>query len=260
MEQNRRTAAVFFSPTETSKKGVLAMTEAFTNTPEIYDVTLPGEKPLEIQLGGADFAVFGAPVYGGRIFRGALERMAGIRGDQTPCIVTVTYGNRDYDDALLELCDFVRAHGFVIVGAAALVGEHTYGDIQKGRPNEEDLAQDLLFAQQMRYKEAAGQYLQAEAPGNRPYIHGEEGGKGGRFRPLTSEACVKCGLCVQACPQGAIDPKDCQTLDDSKCIACFRCIRSCPKGAKNMNAEPYLSFAKDFTAKLAQPKANKYFR
>jgi ferredoxin len=260
MEQNRRTAAIFFSPTETSKKGVLAMAQALTDTPEIYDVTLPPKAPAQAALTAADFAVFGAPVYAGRIFRGALERMDGIRGDQTPCIVTVTYGNRDYDDALLELCDFVRAHGFVVVGAAALIGEHTYGEIQKGRPNEEDLAADLLFAQQIRYKEEAGQYLPAEVPGQRPYIHGEEGGKGGRFHPLTSDACVQCGLCAAVCPQGAIDPQNCKKMDENKCIACFRCIRKCPKGAKNMNVEPYLTFAKEFTAKLAQRKENRYFR
>ena len=260
MNQNRRTAAVYFSPTETSKKGVLAMAQAFTARPEIHDVTLPAEKREPVTLSSEDFAVFGAPVYAGRIYRGALERMDHIRGQQTPCIVTVTYGNRDYDDALLELVDFVRAHGFLVVGAAALIGEHTYGDIQKGRPNEEDLAQDLLFAQQIRYKEEAGQYLLTEVPGNRPYIHGEQGGGGGRFRPLTGEGCVKCGVCIRDCPEGAIDPKDCTIVDDSKCIACFRCIRNCPKGAKHMNVEPYLTFAKDFTAKLAQRKENRYFR
>lgn len=258
METTRKTAAVFFSPTGTSRKGVLAMAHAFTDKPEVYDLTLPGERK-SITLTSEDFAVFGAPVYDGRIYKDCLARIDKIQGEQTPCIVTVTYGNRDYDDALLELADFVRRRGFIVVGAAALIGEHTYGEIQKGRPNEEDLAQDLLFAQRIRYKEEAGQYLSVDVPGNHPYIHGEEGGNGGGFRPLTGENCTKCGLCVRNCPTAAIDLADCRTISEDKCISCFRCIRSCPKGAKNMDTEPYQSFAKEFTEKLAQRKENLYF-
>lgn len=90
--------------------------------------------------------VFGAPIYGGRVFQGALRRMEALRGADTPCIVTVTYGNRDFDDALLELAEFVRERGFLPIAGAALVGEHTYGSIQPGRPLPDDLREDRAFA------------------------------------------------------------------------------------------------------------------
>ena len=110
----------------------------------LLDVTL---SPAAAQVfSREDLVVFGAPVYGGRVFAGALERLSPLRGQGTPCIVTVTYGNRDFDDALLELTDFCRERGFVPLAGAALVGEHTYGSIQVGRPTAEDLEQDRAFA------------------------------------------------------------------------------------------------------------------
>lgn len=72
--------------------------------------------------------------------------MEALRGADTPCIVTVTYGNRDFDDALLELAEFVRERGFLPIAGAALVGEHTYGSIQPGRPLPDDLREDRAFA------------------------------------------------------------------------------------------------------------------
>ena len=82
-------------------------------------------------------------------------------------------------------------------------------------------------------------------------------GSGGKFHPLTSDACTQCGLCVAECPTHAI-ADDCRTIDAAKCLSCFRCLRLCPVGAKNMDSEPYLSFARDFSQKLAARRENEY--
>lgn len=37
----------------------------------------------------------------------------------TPAIAVCVYGNRDYDDALIELKDAIEANGFKTVAAAA---------------------------------------------------------------------------------------------------------------------------------------------
>lgn len=209
----------------------------------------------EIQFTSQDAVVFGAPVYGGRLFKGFAERLAGVRGDQTPCVVTVTYGNRDYDDALLEFCDLVKAQGFIPIAAAALVGQHTYGSIQVGRPDEKDLAENAAFAQKAAEKLQNGDYSTPEVPGSRPY---QKGGNGGSFYPLTSDACVQCGRCAAECPMQAIE-KDYRTIRQDRCIACFRCIRRCPVGAKNIDVPAYQEFAVMFTEKLKEAKANTYF-
>lgn len=251
-----KATAIYFSPTNTSKKGTEAIAAAVCPDFEAMDLTRFDAAPSRTEFGPEELVVFGAPVYGGRLYRGSVERFRRLKGQGTPCIVTVTYGNRDFDDALLELADLVTELGFVPVAAAALIGEHTYGDIQKGRPAADDLAMDADFAHKVARKLADGSRTCPEIPGNRPY---KEGGNGGKFHPLTSEKCVKCGLCARECPEGAIDPEKGFAVNPEKCIACFRCIRRCPVHAKNMEVPAYQEFAAMFTQKLAERKENRYF-
>ena len=204
------------------------------------------------RFGRDEVVIMGAPVYAGRIPAVARERLAGLSADGATCLVVVTYGNRHYDDALLELADWAEEHGFRVMGAAALVGRHTYGEIQTDRPDENDLAADRKFA--VRALSRGENAPAVEVPGNRPY---RDGGTGGMFRPLTSDACIRCGLCVKKCPMHAI-ADDCRTISDA-CISCFRCIRNCPKGAKNMDVEAYRNFVVAFTEKLKARRENEYY-
>ena len=249
-----KTTAVYFSPTGTSEKGALAIANALGQA-EKMNLTRFDAALTRTEFAKDELVVFGAPVYGGRLYKGAVERFRRLKGNGTPCVVTVTYGNRDFDDALLELSDLAKELGFRPVAAAALIGEHTYGNIQKGRPNGEDLAEDEAFARNVLAKLQQDHLSEPEIPGNRPY---KEGGNGGKFHPLTAEACVKCGLCARECPEGAIDPETFQVNPD-KCIACFRCIRRCPVHAKNMDTPEYREFAEMFTKKLANRRENAYF-
>ena len=253
------TAAIYFSPTDTSRKGAEAIARELAGDGPVLsiNVTRFDAAAEKTEFSAEDLVVFGAPVYGGRLYRGCRERFSRFHGNNTPCVITVTYGNRHYDDALIELFDLVRELGFRPAAAAALVGQHTYGQIQVGRPDEKDLAQDREFAAKAAENLAKGVFLES-VPGNRPYVKGDEGGKGGSFRPLTSDACTGCGLCVRECPEGAIGA-DCRTIDPQACIACFRCIQICPAGAKNMNVPAYQEFAEEFSRKLSQPRENEYF-
>ena len=249
--------AIFFSATGNTKKNLLAMAEGVAaalgaeGAPlavEAVDVTCQSA-PAPREFGPEDFVLFGMPVYAGRLPLAVKDRIAGFTGNGTPCLVAVSYGNRHYEDALLELADMATAQGFALKGGAALIGRHTYGEIQVDRPDEADLAACRSFA-----AEAA---LRAEAPaipGNRPY---REGLLRGKFHPLTSDACVECGLCVRSCPMQAIGD-DCRTVGED-CISCFRCIRRCPTGAKNMDVPAYNDFAAMFSEKLKARRENEFF-
>lgn len=41
--------------------------------------------------------------------------------------------------------------------------------------------------------------------------------------------CTLCGLCVKACPQGAISLGEYLLVDPDKCIGCGTCAAKCPK-------------------------------
>jgi ferredoxin len=254
-----KAAAVYFSPTGGSAKNALSIARALDQQALDIDVTLASTAPAAMTFGKNELVVFGAPVYIGRIYRGVLDRLESFCGDQTPCIVTVSYGNRHYDDALLELSDFVSERGFVPVAGAALVARHTYGEIQTDRPDESDLESNRLFAIRVNEKLRRGELAPATLPGNRPYLHGADGGKGGvTHRPSTNNACTDCGLCASLCPEEAI-AQDNRTVDHGRCISCFRCIRICPAGAKECVTPAYLEFAERFTRQLAQRRENEYF-
>jgi ferredoxin len=256
MVENYNLYAAYFSPTGTSRLGAVAISKAIRDDISEMDLTIRGTEPKKVSFDKNDLVVFGAPVYGGRLYRGAVERFSMLKGHDTPCIITVTYGNRDYDDALLELRDLVAAQGFVPFAGAALVGQHTYGEIQVGRPNAMDLAEDREFAKTAFEKLAEHSAILIQVPGNCPY---KEGGSGAKFRPLTSDSCTQCGLCASSCPEGAISSDDFSDIDNGKCIACFRCIKVCPVGAKNIDVQNYNEFAVEFTRKLAKRRENQYF-
>ena len=245
----QKITAVYFSPTGNSKKTALAIAEGIASDVHEMDITVEG---MERTFGKEDFVVVGMPVYAGRIPAVAAERLPLLKGNETNCIIAASYGNREFDDALLEMADMLREQGFVIKGAAGVIGRHTYGEIQMERPDENDLAESREFGAKAAASEKV--WPEFEIPGNRPY---REGAGKGKFHPITAENCVKCGLCVRNCPVNAI-AEDCMSVGD-ECISCFRCIRSCPLTAKHMDTEAYNKFAAEFTEKLKVRKENTFF-
>ena len=177
--------ALYFSPTGGSKRSALSLAAALA--PEGFaelDITCGA---VAGDFGPGDVVVFSVPCYNGRVPGVAAGRLEQVHGHRTPCIISITYGNRDYDDSLLELQDIVQRQGFIVQGAAALVGQHTFGEIQVGRPDAGDAAENRRFVQQLlaaRQGDLASPVALA-IKGQRPY-RGE--GRGVGFVPLTSEA------------------------------------------------------------------------
>ncbi len=251
-----KVSAIYYSPTRTSKKGVEAIASGLAEQFTSIDVTMIGSVPSQVEFDDTDVVVFGAPVYGGRLYTGSVEAFKKFKGHNTPCVVTVTYGNRHYDDALLELANLVTGLGFVPIAGAALIGEHTFGEIQVGRPNEADIAEDVEFSAKIKKCIGDREWKKVELPGNTPY---KEGGSGGGFRPSTLETCVKCGLCAKMCPVRAINYSDVRQINNDVCISCFRCIKFCPVQAKVCDNESYMTFAEGFTQRLSERRENEYF-
>ena len=135
---------VYFSPTGTTKKVLEGIADAIqVDLVEQIDLTPPEAVTREFEELQDELAIIGAPVYGGRIPLDAVHRFRRLKANNTLVVVVVLYGNREYEDALLELKNLTEELGFTAVAGGAFVGEHSYANetvpIANGRPDAEDL-------------------------------------------------------------------------------------------------------------------------
>lgn len=231
--------AMYFSPTGGTKKAALMLAEGLAE--QVTEVDLSEKNAEFLALGAEDLAVVAAPVFGGRIPGLMAERLRKLKGDQTPVVVTGVYGNRAFEDALLELSDILKEQGFVTIAGTALLAEHSMvREVAAGRPDEEDGREIRGFAEKILEKlengEKEGKYmeeLEAELPGNRPYKEWKKM----PTAPVASDACKECGLCAKLCPADAISVEDLKNADVEKCILCLRCISVCPSHARSLPAK-----------------------
>jgi ferredoxin len=235
---------ISFSPTRTSKKVIDAIATGFQGVPtETIDLTYPDT--ISTMLFGPDeLVIIGVPVYSGRVAPLAVKRLAVIQGDNTPAVIVATYGNRDFEDALVELLDIALNKSFRPVAACTFIGEHSFSGaktpIAAGRPDSDDLTKAEAFGRKISEKLTSLKGPETahcpNVPGNIPY---KEGAGSIPFTPLLIEsACTQCSMCLSACPTGAISLETKIEIDCDTCIFCCACIKICPENALIIDADP----------------------
>ena len=243
------TTLVFFSPTGTTQKVVREIAAGVgAETVQVLDCTKPAVRSDDAPTFGDELVILGAPVYSGRVQPHAAHYLKRLQANGTPAVLVAVYGNRDYDDALIELRDIAADGGFVPVAGGAFIGEHSFSSdaspIAPDRPDSDDLRLAHQFGVQIREKleqVAALEELEAlSVPGNVPY---KAGGSPSGITPTTTKACNLCMECVEACPTAAISREDPTQTDPQKCIACYACIKICPTGARVMENERFIEIA-----------------
>ncbi len=169
---------VYFSPTKTTQKILEGIAQGTAiGKVEHLDLTPPEAKtagPDEMQ---DELVLLGVPVYGGRVPLEAVPRLQQLKANATPAVIIVVYGNREFEDALLELRDLARASGFIPVAGGAFIGEHSFASdttpIANGRPDPEDLKKAKEFGMMIRGKlkgiDSIDAVSRLEVPGNSPY-------------------------------------------------------------------------------------------
>ncbi|HWQ30368.1 MAG TPA: 4Fe-4S binding protein, partial [Negativicutes bacterium] len=245
---------VYFSPTGTTKKvteyiaGKIA--EGLHAETGIADFTLPGARNKEQVYGSAELVVFGTPVYAGRVPNVLLPYLKEkIKADGALAVPVVLFGNRAYDDGLIELKGILENDGFNTIAAGAFIGEHSFSRLlAAGRPDE----RDILTAYRLS-EIAVGRIGDVDVPAGNLVIPGEQGqlrpyytprDRYGtpisilKVKPRTNEKCTSCGACAAACPMGSISSED-YGLISGICIKCGACIKKCPAEAKYYDDEGY---------------------
>lgn len=264
MKEINNLTAVYFSPTHTGQRVIRSVAQGtgIARMQEIDLTTDEATSPISIK---DSLCLVMVPVYGGLVAPTALQRIARLRGEGSVALPMVVYGNRHYEDALVQLRDALQQQGFVVLGGATFVGEHTYSrpgmPIAEGRPDDKDLA----FAHQLGqivygdlcaqlevasmpapeardwhlpYEGTLAQHIDAvPMPGNVPY---KVIGKPTPQAPVVSEACHGCGDCVTVCPTHAItvNAQGMSETDINRCIKCCACVKMCPMQARTFDT-PY---------------------
>lgn len=217
-----------FSPTGGTEKTALAVAEGFGGLERTVDLS---KVPEEQTIPAEEILIAAMPVFGGRVPAVARERLLRLHGQGGAAIAVVVYGNRAYDDALLELCDSLREGGFTVVSAGAFIAEHSMvRAIAAGRPDEKDLLKAKELGRGTAEKMESVNKTSVTVPGNPAY---REKKPGGVMAPRAGGACVGCGACAAVCPVGAI-PRDKPSQTGKNCIGCERCVFVCPHGARSL--------------------------
>ena len=264
----KKTWAFYFSATGTTQKLVTKLADRLAKllktTREDFDFTLPSARAAAPAVAAEDFVVFGIPVYAGRVPNVLLKYLAEIKGEGAVALPITMFGNRDYDDALIELKDILEERNFYVPAAGAFVGQHSFSEIlAKGRPDGEDIAAALRFAETVAEKilripdkdaipplhvkgtpkPYRGYYQPRNADGTPADLR--------KVKPEVGDRCNNCKKCALSCPMGSI------SLDNVReykgiCIKCGACVKKCPQEARYYQDEQYLHHKRDLEESLTR--------
>ena len=257
---------VAYSPTGTTARNLAEIAEGMGfPSPETTNLTLPAPS-APIRIPRTTITLIGAPVYAGRVAPEAVKRLSALSGDETPAVVVAVYGNRAYDNALMELADLAEKAGFKVVGAATLLGEHSFTrkdkPIAENRPDAKDLAAARAFGLDIRRKLDTLSTPDAQPalalPGSVP----EEpfAGLSGMAPEVDASVCTGCGTCVRNCPTGAMKIEDgTATPDPAICTYCCACVKGCPEGGISITTPKILEVADRLHATCQERREPEFF-
>lgn len=223
---------ITFSPTGGTRQVSEILCQGMSRESVVTDLCVKAADLRLPDIRENDLVVIAMPVFAGRVPALAVERLRMVSPHGAKCVVVAVFGNRAYDDALLEMQDVAQEIGFRVIAAVGAVAEHSiirkYGT---ARPDAEDEKTLRKFSADIMSKAETDDCTLPETPGNRPYK------KPGMVpQPKGRRGCNRCGICASQCPTDAIPLSDPKKVDTAKCISCMKCVSVCPTGARRIGA------------------------
>ena len=248
---------VYFSATYTTRQVCRGIARHLVGEVQEHDITNAGPED-KVEIPENDILILGMPVYCGRIPEMAVDRVKKFQGHQGKAIAVAVYGNREFDDALLEMKNLLTDAHFQTIAAAAFIGRHCiFPTVATNRPDEEDEKKMAEFAglclPLLQYSN--GELGELDVPGNAEYCPH----KRSSFYPVPTDNCTHCGTCASLCPTGAISLDNVGEVDTDLCLACGRCIVVCPEHARNFAGEMYAGASIKFTQAYGARKEPQFF-
>ena len=253
-----RIKKIYFSPAGTTKKVIDTIADEF-NLPLIEIDLFKNPLINEITVEQNELLIIALPVYFGRIPEITRKILSNLKGDNSLAIAVVVYGNREYDDSLLELRDILIKSNFSVIGASAFVAQHSlFPLIAQDRPDRMDIEIITDFSKKCNdiiSSLSSVPHDVISVNGNDEYIKG-----GAIFIPQkVNENCTNCGLCATICPVKAIDPTSPEITDGELCLSCAGCITNCPQNARSFTGSAYEEKGKRFVAEFSKYKIPEVF-
>ena len=262
---SKKIKTLYFSATGTTEEVVTGIAEKIAeNYREAVlinkiDFTLPEARKKTYAFDKDDLVIAGIPVYAGRVPNVLLAFLNTISGNGATAVAVVLYGNRNYDDALIEFKDILESDGFHVVAGGAFVGEHSFSrTLGAGRPDEKDMAAAADFSARIYEKTMTpGKHPALVVNGNKPYraYYQPKDSDGNpvnflKITPKTGSDCIDCKRCSQVCPMGSIDSDNVSQMIGI-CIKCGACVKKCPAGAKYFDDEIYIRHKQELEEALS---------
>lgn len=96
---------IVFSPTGGTKRVADIVSGKLADDIRFIDLTDAKAAFSQTAFQTGDTAVIAVPSFGGRVPAVAVERLRGIKGSGAKAVIVCVYGNRAYEDTLVELQD-----------------------------------------------------------------------------------------------------------------------------------------------------------
>lgn len=137
---------ISFSPTGGTRRVSELLCSGIEAKSILTELCVKEEELCLPSIAAGDLVVVSMPVYAGRVPALAVERLNAVESNGATCVIVAVYGNRAYEDALVEMQDVATAQGFNVVAAVAANAEHSicrmYG---AGRPDAADAGELASF-------------------------------------------------------------------------------------------------------------------